>query len=85
MFLVKIKRELCKSCGLCIEFCPRGLIELHKDLNRRGVQPASFKGDPEQCTGCGNCAAMCADAVIEIEEADATPVPAAAAKDKDDA
>jgi len=80
MFVVTIKQDMCKSCGLCIEFCPRGLITLAEELNKRGVQPAAFTGDREKCTGCGNCAAMCAEAAIEIEEraADA-PVAAAAA------
>jgi len=68
MFKIQIKRDLCKSCGLCVEFCPRKLLILDVELNKRGVHPARFDGDPAQCTGCGNCAAMCPDAAIEIEE-----------------
>lgn len=81
MFVVTIERDMCKGCGLCIEFCPRELITLAEELSKRGVQPATFTGDPERCTGCGNCAAMCAEAAIEIEERAAdTPVAAAAAE-----
>jgi len=68
MFAVMIERDLCKSCGLCVEFCPRGLITLDNELNKRGVPPAALTGDAERCTGCGNCAAMCAEAAIEIAE-----------------
>lgn len=68
MFKVKIKRDLCKSCGLCIEYCPRDLLELDDELNVRGVKPAVFQGEPDRCIGCGNCAVMCPDAAIEIEE-----------------
>ncbi len=70
MFIIKIRRDLCKSCGLCIDFCPRKLLVLDTELNERGVQTAKFDGDPEKCTACGNCAAMCPDAAIEIEEVD---------------
>ncbi len=68
MFAVKIDRELCKSCELCIEFCPRDLLKLDAELNKRGVHPARFEGPQERCTGCGNCATICPDAAIEIEE-----------------
>jgi len=69
MFIIKIDRDRCKSCGLCIECCPRNLLGLDTELNKRGVLPAKFTGEPEKCTGCGNCAAMCPDAAIEILEA----------------
>ena len=68
MFKITISRDRCKSCGLCVEFCPRKLIVMDDGLNKRGVHPAVFAGSPEECTGCGNCAAMCPDAAIEIEE-----------------
>jgi len=68
MFAVRIKRDRCKSCGLCIEFCPRHLLVLDPELNSRGVKPVKFEGPQDQCTGCGNCAAMCPDAAIEIDE-----------------
>ena len=68
MFKIKITRGRCKGCGLCIKFCRAGLIVLDKKLNKRGVQPAAFDGDPDGCTGCGNCAAMCPEAAVEIEE-----------------
>ena len=76
MFKVKITRERCKGCGLCIKFCRSGLVVLDKKLNRRGVQPAEFDGDSNGCTGCGNCAAMCPEAAIEIEEVPDEPAAA---------
>ncbi len=68
MFIVKINRERCKSCELCIEHCPRDLLELDDNLNARGVRPAVFRGESNGCIGCINCALMCPDAAIEIEE-----------------
>lgn len=68
MFVVRINRDLCKSCGFCIAVCPRKLIVLDTQLNRRGILPAKLDGSPDKCIGCGNCAVMCPDAAIEIDE-----------------
>jgi len=83
MFQVRIRRELCKGCGLCVDVCPKTLLALDGSLNRRGVHPATLAGAPEACTGCGNCAAMCPDAAIEIDEVDEVgqPVPEKQAKE----
>jgi len=71
MFVIKIHRDLCKSCGLCIRFCPRKLLVTDPGLNKRGVTPVKFENNPgTKCTGCGNCATICPDAAIEIEEID---------------
>jgi 2-oxoglutarate ferredoxin oxidoreductase subunit delta len=68
MYRIRIRRDICKGCGLCIEFCPKKLLGLDEQLNARGVKPATCQGHMEDCIGCGNCAAMCPDAAIEIEE-----------------
>ncbi|NQT00344.1 MAG: 4Fe-4S binding protein, partial [Candidatus Omnitrophica bacterium] len=41
---IKIERQKCKGCELCIESCPRGLLTLEKALNKRGVRPVHYKG-----------------------------------------
>ena len=75
MFNLKINRDLCKSCGLCVEFCPKKLLVIDTELNRRGVPPAKLDPAKGQCIGCGSCAAVCPDAAIEIEET-GEPAPA---------
>jgi len=47
MAKITIDREKCKGCLLCISFCPKGLISVDKDLNRRGAKPVKFKETPE--------------------------------------
>ena len=54
---VKINREACKGCGLCIAFCGRGGIVIEEGLNKSGVHPAKFK-EGHVCNGCGNCAVV---------------------------
>ena len=65
MFRVIIDQQCCKACGLCVEFCPKHIIELSPELNEAGHHPA-YVASPEDCTGCGNCAVMCPDVCIEI-------------------
>ena len=62
---VRVRRELCKGCRLCIEQCPQGRLELAEDVNERGWRFVTVAEDGE-CTGCGNCAIVCPDAAIEI-------------------
>jgi len=65
MAFIKILEEYCKSCGLCVEFCPRGAISIGRHLNSQGYNPAVFD-DSKQCGACGNCTAVCPDAAIEL-------------------
>ncbi|MGD0336409.1 MAG: 4Fe-4S dicluster domain-containing protein [Candidatus Omnitrophota bacterium] len=62
---IKIDREKCKGCFLCIGVCPKGLIAKAKTLNKRGARPAYFREDPS-CLGCGLCAIICPECCIEV-------------------
>lgn len=62
---IKIDREKCKGCGLCIIVCPKKSIELSKDINSYGYYPAVFI-DKGECTGCTFCALTCPDVAIEV-------------------
>ncbi len=67
---IKIKRDVCKGCGLCISACPKGCIRASKRLNIKGYYPAEYvedgKGNAHECTGCALCAIMCPDVAIEV-------------------
>jgi 2-oxoglutarate ferredoxin oxidoreductase subunit delta len=64
MAKIKINKDRCKGCYLCVTGCPNGLIKVAVELNVRGVKPAVFSGG--KCTGCTMCALICPDCVIAV-------------------
>jgi len=68
---IKIDKDKCKGCLLCISFCPKGLIKKSKELNKLGVNFVEFSrqaGELSECLGCMMCAVMCPDCCIEVWE-----------------
>lgn len=65
-FEVRFDSDLCKGCGLCLKFCPKGILAFDTSYyNSIGVHPAYVKAG-EKCIGCLSCALMCPDAVISV-------------------
>lgn len=66
---VKIKKNRCKGCYLCLAYCPRGLLKKDSQFNVLGVQAVVFKEDEKnKCTGCSFCALICPDVCVEVEK-----------------
>ena len=63
--VVKIDREKCKGCMLCVRFCPFRVLEAAQEVNKRGTKYA-VAAHPDKCTGCGVCYIMCPDCAVEI-------------------
>ena len=62
---IRIEKDTCKGCELCVRACPQSVLVVGNELNSRGyfyVQVA----EQMQCLGCRLCAIMCPDAAIEI-------------------
>ena len=36
-----VDRDLCKGCGLCVLYCPPGVLTVASELNRHGYHPAA--------------------------------------------
>ena len=62
---VKIKRDRCKGCELCVVECKPGIISMSEDVNAIGYHPAEIK-DMSKCTGCTFCAIACPEGIIEV-------------------
>jgi 2-oxoglutarate ferredoxin oxidoreductase subunit delta len=63
-----IESERCKGCGLCVEVCPKKVLELSSRVNTRGYFPA-YQARPADCIYCAICCVMCPDVAISISEA----------------
>lgn len=64
MAKIKIDKERCKGCYLCITNCPNGLIKIAGAMNSRGIKPVYFSGG--KCTGCSMCAVICPECGIKV-------------------
>lgn len=61
---VVVNRKWCKGCGICIAFCPKGVLVAAEDGK-------PIVSDPDACTGCRLCELRCPDFAIILEEDDA--------------
>ena len=65
---VMVNEDVCKGCGLCIDACPKKIMEINKEyLNKKGYHPAHCVS-LEACIGCAFCATMCPDVAIVVEK-----------------
>lgn len=62
---VRIQRDICKGCGLCVEFCPQHALKLADGLNAIGYHPVELV-HPEACNSCTICAMMCPDHGLSV-------------------
>ena len=67
--------EKCRSCGLCVQNCPRGIIRLVPAGSRvdiccssRAKGKAVVKVCATGCIGCGKCVKECPVEAIRLEE-----------------
>lgn len=70
-----VDRERCTGCGLCVESCPRGLIELVPRKQQALVMCKSCEKASKAreqcsicCTGCRRCVKECKAEAIRIED-----------------
>ena len=64
-FEVRFDGDVCKGCELCRVFCPKGLILMSPNVNKKGYSPATIERE-EDCIGCRSCATICPDGAIGI-------------------
>lgn len=62
---IKINKERCKGCQICINFCPNGVLKASQKFNKKGYHTVEIV-NAEKCTGCGICYIVCPDTAIEI-------------------
>lgn len=62
---VEVLREYCKSCGLCVNICPKKILAIGDKPNQKGYYPVEVT-DQSQCIGCAMCGVICPDLALEV-------------------
>ena len=57
---IVIKKEWCKGCAICVEFCPKDVFRMEGDY--------PIVVDIDACTQCELCEIMCPDFAILLEK-----------------
>jgi 2-oxoglutarate ferredoxin oxidoreductase subunit delta len=57
---IDIFRAWCKACGICVAFCPKGVLVIDEE-------GYPLVNDLDACTGCGWCEIRCPDFAITVE------------------
>lgn len=60
-----IESDRCKSCGLCVEFCPQKCLKMGGVINANGYKIPEHT-DESKCTSCGICYVVCPDSAITV-------------------
>ncbi|OON85158.1 2-oxoacid:acceptor oxidoreductase [Oribacterium sp. C9] len=68
-FSINVVAERCKSCGYCIKFCPKKVLEIGTKVNAKGYEYV-VAARTEDCVGCLTCGKICPDGAIEIYKED---------------
>ncbi|MCF8103892.1 MAG: 4Fe-4S binding protein [Desulfohalobiaceae bacterium] len=56
---IRVNREWCKGCGICVHFCPKDVLELDQDDKSSVIRP-------DDCIVCGFCERLCPDLAISV-------------------
>jgi 2-oxoglutarate ferredoxin oxidoreductase subunit delta len=62
---IHIHKERCKGCGFCVEYCPRDVLELSEEFNKKGYHPPRVVKEDE-CIYCQLCEAICPEFAIFV-------------------
>ena len=63
---IHVIKEQCKGCGFCVEYCPKKVLELSQEFNKKGYHPPVAIKE-EDCVACGLCELICPEFAIYAE------------------
>jgi 2-oxoglutarate ferredoxin oxidoreductase subunit delta len=67
---VVIIADRCKGCGFCVEYCPKDVLAMSDEFNRKGYHPPKVVKEGE-CVNCNLCEMICPDFAIYSVDANA--------------
>jgi 2-oxoglutarate ferredoxin oxidoreductase subunit delta len=63
--------ERCKGCNICIELCPKEVLQESPQMNAKGYHyPEIQPGKEEACIHCEFCSMVCPEFAIYTPEAE---------------
>ncbi len=71
---VIVDSEQCDGCKLCIEFCPKELLDTDAEKFNSRMLHYAVAINPEDCVGCRQCERICPTTSIFIRETDISEV-----------
>jgi len=72
---VVIVTDRCKGCSFCVEYCPRDVLEMSSEFNRKGYHPPKVVKTGE-CVNCNLCEMVCPEfAIFSYNVAAGQPAP----------
>ena len=71
LYELYIVEDRCKACRMCVDFCPKEILELDmKKFNKKGYHIPKIKDDKSMidCAGCKYCQLVCPEFSIYLIE-----------------
>jgi len=67
--VLRLTRERCIGCDICVEACPQEAVGLVSPVSKDGrlIKQRTADFDRHKCTFCGVCVVLCPSSAIEIE------------------
>jgi 2-oxoglutarate ferredoxin oxidoreductase subunit delta len=60
---VRVVTERCKGCEFCVEYCPKDVLEMSREFNKKGYHfPVATQND--LCVDCDLCEMVCPEFAI---------------------
>ena len=61
--VLKIVEKRCKGCSICVNFCPKKVLEV-TEIEKVAI----VEGKEKECISCGQCEMRCPDYAIFVEK-----------------
>ncbi|MFQ6618872.1 MAG: ferredoxin family protein [Fidelibacterota bacterium] len=60
---IHIVKDRCKGCGFCVTYCPKDVLGLSEEFNKKGYHPPKVVKE-NTCVNCKLCELICPEFAI---------------------